>query len=262
MAPSAGLAADRLNFRDSEANALLQLVVDQGTRGHAQFQTTNGTNGTQVSITGIAVPTADDGIASKAYVDSVASGLDMKGQVDYICIGPLMPEGGGETYYYNPTAKIFTITGVGAWDALTTAQIDIEHDGDGDPQTIAEADTGGWFGSHVEFVAAPLEHYYEATQGDTSTATTNFGIRRDWPTRVLLNAERNPKHNGIYWLKDDGSSGNWQLQRTMNFDGNPNGEVKAGGFVFVADGYKYANKGFVLIQDATNPTPGGVHADN
>ena len=257
MAPSARLAADRLNFRDSEANALLQLVVDQGTRGHAQFQTTNGSNGTQVSITGIAVPTADDGIASKAYVDSVASGLDMKGQVDYICIGPLMPEGGGETYYYDSTAKIFTITGVGAWDALTTAQIDIEHDGDGDPQTIAEADIGGWFGSHVEFVAAPLEHYYEATQGDTATATTNFGIRRDWPTRVLLNAERNPKHNGIYWLKDDGSSGNWQLQRTMNFDGNPNGEVKAGGFVFVADGYKYANKGFVLIQDATNPTPGG-----
>ena len=264
MPASARLAADRINFRDAEANALLQLVVDQSNRGEAEFQCTNGANGTKVSIRGIAIPTQDDGIASKAYVDSVASGLDMKGQVDYICHGSLMK--GAETYAYDPTSQTFTMTGVGSWENIGSDQIDIPPGAGTDGpiiQTIGDAVTDGWFGhlnhdgEHVFFHAKPLEFYYEETAGDASTATTNYGIRRDWPTRILVNGETNSKYNGIYWLKDLGETGNWQLVRSSNFDGNPNGEVKAGSFVFVADGYKFANKGFVLIQDYDDPTSGG-----
>lgn len=247
MPASARLAADRITFRDTNADSVLQLRAVSDTPGAGEFTCQNGSNGTKVSITGIATPTADDGIANKGYVDSVASGLDMKGQVDYICHGRLMK--GAETYTYDSVLQIFRINGVGSWFDLLSDAVDVEDDVNGDPQTINAAMTAGFFTTHVNFVAKPLEHYYEATKGDSATATQNTGVKRDWPSRVLVNNEDNAKYNGIYWLKDDGSSGNWVLQRTMNFDGNPNGEVKAGGFVFVADGHRYANKGFVLQQD-------------
>jgi len=249
MPASARLAADRITFRDTNAESVLQLRAVSDTPGAGEFTCQNGSNGTKVSITGIATPTADDGIANKGYVDSVASGLDMKGQVDYICHGKLMK--GAETYTYDSTLQIFRINGVGSWFDLLSDAVDVEDDANGDPQTIAAAATAGFFVTHVNFVAKPLEHYYEVTPGDSSTATQNTGVKRDWPTRVLVNNEDNALYNGIYWLKDDGTgdSSNWVLQRTSNFDGNPNGEVKAGGFVFVADGHRYANKGFVLQQD-------------
>lgn len=262
MSKSVRLAPASLNFKDANANSLLKLDVDSAAPGTARLSTNGG--GT-VSISGIGMPTESTSIASKAYCDSVAQGLTMKGEVAYVTVGPLVRAGGSFTaeYVYGDAAhpNVTVIKGNCTWDELTSVEIDIGPSiVDGLSRSIAKAQVENWFETHTNFLARPTEHYYEETEGDASTATTNFGKRRDWPSRILVNAENDARMNGIYWLKHKGSATDgYVLVRTDNFDGEPvgTGEVHVGCFCFIGDGHKFKNKGMCLQQDPNDPQGGG-----
>jgi hypothetical protein len=65
--------------------------------------------------------------------------------------------------------------------------------------------------------------------------------------------QSNKTQNGVYYLADEGSSTTpWKLVRAKNFNDDPSGEIKAGSFVFVTDGTKHKNHGFVLVADGAS----------
>jgi hypothetical protein len=72
-------------------------------------------------------------------------------------------------------------------------------------------------------------------------------------TRILVMNQSNKQQNGVYYLADDGAtSSSWKLVRAKNFNDDPSGEIKAGSFVFVTDGTKHKNHGFVLVADGAS----------
>ena len=255
MSSSVRLSSTALNFRDTESNSLMKLTATAGTA----TLWSDATDG-RVTLTNLAMPTAASDAATKSYVDSLSAGLAMKGSVAYITHGEIF--GGASDYKFNADTQTFTAKGEVAWEALTSDQIDITPDENGDERTIADARAANYFDSHTDFVARNLEYYHETTLGVTGTATENRGARRDWPTRILVNGETNARLNGIYWIKSLGDENTpFELQRTSNFDSLPTelGEIKPGAFCFVADGLAYASKGMVLVQDAEEPVEGGFN---
>ena len=204
MPKSARLTADTLSFRYAAAGSgttetLIQLSADDANPGTGMFST-QGSG--RVLLTGIEMPTDPSGIASKAYVDSIAQGLTIKGEVSYVTIGPIFET--GSTYVYDAGTEKTTITGAKAWDLIDSTQIDIGprvNDGSS-TRTIAWARADGFFNrtssndgvkGHTSFVARDNEHYYPSREGDlTSPGVTNYGSRTYWPTRILVNAEEDP----------------------------------------------------------------------
>ena len=75
--------ADVKNFGDPGIGADVQFGKSGGRvvydSGNSLFKVT--TDGTTLGNVNVATPTADDHVANKAYVDSVASGLDVKDSV-------------------------------------------------------------------------------------------------------------------------------------------------------------------------------------
>ena len=256
-----------INFRDGSDKANLQLTVTA--KGEGLFSC-DGNNLVRLRSLGLSAPVAADELVTKSYVDSVATGLDMKGQAQYLSIGDLQavyspvtqqvstlnPDGSSTT----ADKVVFQLQGAVPWMSLLTTQIDVEPGAGNTPRPLAAAADPAvdWFGlhgasnMHLPFVARSLEYYY---MDGTGTEMDSKSHRGDWPTRVLVNGQVNQKENGLYWLVDDGSaSGTWVLQRTTNFDGSPYGEIKPGAFIFVADGHLYKNKGFVLTNTDNVPS--------
>ena len=237
-----------INFRDAGNNPNLQLQVTS--KGHGVFSCESGA--VRLRSQGLTAPVDNDEFVTKSYVDSVATGLDMKGQAQYVTIGDLAATYSQETVNSKLVYQLKGTPGV-QWMHLTTDQIDVEPAAGPVPRTLQQAsDDSDWFGLndvatsniHLPFVARTLEFYYS---DGVNPAEDRQSMRGQWPTRVLVNGQTNQKENGLYWLADDGSVSNqWVLQRTQNFDGSPHGEIKPGAFIFVADGYLYKNKGFVL----------------
>ena len=263
---STRVTSDRITFRDGSDDANLQLRVTSKGEGTFECVNSGATEFVRLRSTGLSFPLSNDEYVTKSYVDSVATGLALKGQVAYITVGNLI-----STYAQGTDVDgnaCFSLTGHAPWMALTTDEIDVEPDGDGSPRSLTLASetaaNGGndWFGvngertsdAHLPFVSRTHQFYYEDGDGNVSNNRTQRGM---WPTRILVNMQTNQRENGIYWLEDDGStSGQWKLTRTENFDGSPYGEIKPGAFVFVADGYVSKGKGFVLtnIDNATSLT--------
>ena len=270
---STRIQSSGINFRDDTDNANLELVVTS--KGEGMFSCNSHQELVRLRSIGLTSPAYDDEYVTKSYVDAVATGLTMKGEVSYITVGqfPL------STLYTASTeggVDVFTLQGDTPWMDLTTDVLDVESAANGVVRTLTEASSdvasgrSDWFGEnstpgmHLPFVARTHEFYYQDGSGNVSD---NRAQRGAWPTRVLVNHQDNQKENGIYWLLDDGTTtGAWKLRRTSNFDGNPNGEIKPGAFVFVADGHVNRQKGFVLTNIDNAPsisvTTDGIDGNN
>jgi hypothetical protein len=165
----------------------------------------------------IAEPQLTTDAATKYYVDSVASGLTVKGAVELRTMG-------------NIAADYGQSTGGVANDQLS-------------------ATANGPFGD----LLARLFDLGEATGStkkvsEVSTFTFVANTDESVATRILVMSQTDKKQNGVYYLAHAGSDElPWKLVRAKNFNDDPSGEIKAGSFVFVTDGTKHKNHGFVLV---------------
>lgn len=254
--PSVRVAADIMDFKNASNQSRFKLKITEDGVGEFSFATVNP--GAAVRLTNVALPTSDSDVPNKAYVDSVATGLDMKGRVAYITVGNLV----GATYTYTAATstnpEYWTLTGTDAWSTVLSSQLDI----DSQYANVAAAEAAGYFTSNLGFVARPTE-FYATIDGVVQDSLT---VRQDWPTRILVNDQANSKENGIYWMKSLGTSSSdpWVLQRSELFDGKlngvPAGEIKPGAFVFVSDGHTFKNCGHVLTS-LSNKTSLDVSTD-
>ena len=213
--------------------------------GTASFS--SGAGGT-VRLGGISEPSADNDAANKKYVDGKAQGLTLKGTVAYITIGNLPG-----VYSYSSatdnTGGFFITSNAGDWGNVTNKMLDISDPSASNTTTelVSQAmSDSAWKLANVQFKSSAWEYY----NGDAAAPGNNTSVRTHWPTRVLVNAQSNAKENGIYYLYDYSSDteAKWVLKRASNFDSTPAGEVHAGAFVFVEDGFRHKNHGFTLMQ--------------
>jgi len=211
---SSALRKDSLDFR-SNGNVRCKLAVSEDSK--ALF---SGVAGAKVTLAGIAHPTSDFEAATKYYVDTVASGLTVKGSVQYAVTGNLDVE-----YSEDRTALV----GTGEFSGLSAALFDLNP---ANGSTIALQTASPGFASY-----API-----AANADELVAT-----------RFLVKGQTDKKRNGVYFLEASSSTG-WTLRRCANFNDDPSGEIKAGSFVFLTSGYRHVNHGFVLISDAGEKT--------
>ena len=211
---SSALRKDSLDFR-SNGNVRCKLAVSEDSK--ALF---SGVAGAKVTLAGIAHPTSDFEAATKYYVDTVASGLTVKGSVQYAVTGNLDVQ-----YSEDRTALV----GTGAFSALSAALFDLNP---ANGATIALQTASPGFASY-----API-----AANADELVAT-----------RFLVKGQTDKKRNGVYFLEASTAEG-WTMRRCANFNDDPSGEIKAGSFVFLTSGYRHVNHGFVLISDAGEKT--------
>ena len=210
---SSALRKDSLDFR-TDGNVRCKLAVSQDNK--ALF---SGVAGAKVTLAGIAHPTSDFEAATKYYVDTVASGLTVKGAVQYAALGNLDVQ-----YSEDRTALV----GTGEFSALSAALFDLNP---ANGETIALQTASAGFASAGY---API-----AANADELVAT-----------RFLVKGQTDKKRNGVYFLEASSSTG-WTLRRCANFNDDPSGEIKAGSFVFVTSGKTHKNHGFVLIADGS-----------
>ena len=213
---SSALRKDSLDFR-TDGNVRCKLAVSQDNT--ALF---SGVAGAKVTLAGIAHPTSDFEAATKYYVDTVASGLTVKGSVQYAVLGNLDAQ-----YSEDRTALV----GTGAFSALSASLFDLNI---ANGATIALQTASAGFASAGY---API-----AANADEIVAT-----------RFLVKGQTDKTRNGVYFLEASTAEG-WTLRRCANFNDDPSGEIKAGSFVFLTSGYRHVNHGFVLISDAGEKT--------
>ena len=213
---SSALRKDSLDFR-TDGNVRCKLAVSQDNK--ALF---SGVAGAKVTLAGIAHPTSDFEAATKYYVDTVASGLTVKGAVQYAALGNLDVQ-----YSEDRTALV----GTGEFSALSAALFDLNP---ANGETIALQTASAGFASAGY---API-----AANADELVAT-----------RFLVKGQTDKKRNGVYFLEASSSTG-WTLRRCANFNDDPSGEIKAGSFVFLTSGYRHVNHGFVLVSDVGEKT--------
>jgi uncharacterized ubiquitin-like protein YukD len=211
---SSALRKDSLDFR-SDGAVRCKLAVSEDSK--ALF---SGVAGAKVTLAGIAHPTSDFEAATKYYVDTVASGLTVKGSVQYAVTGNL------EVQY---SEDRMALVGTGAFSALSAALFDLNPL---NGATIALQTASPGFANY-----API-----AANADELVAT-----------RFLVKGQTDKKRNGAYFLEASTADG-WTLRRCANFNDDPSGEIKAGSFVFVTSGYRHVNHGFVLVSDAGEKT--------
>jgi len=109
---------------------------------------------------------------------------------------------------------------------------------------------------YVDIVASglqPKSAVFVATTGNTTLSGSPKvidGISVDNGTRVLVKDQTNPVENGVYVVSD----GTWQ--RSSDFDGTPQGEIKQGALIPVITGNSQHNTLWVLI--TPDPITGGT----
>jgi hypothetical protein len=175
--------------------------------------TFKGQNDARTLLRNIAEPQLTTDAATKYYVDSVASGLTVKGAVKLRTMGNIDADYGG--------ALNNELSATGSFGSIASTVFDLDAD---DGATLADQ------------VASNKFTYVAST--DESLAT-----------RFLVMSQSNEKENGVYYLENAGGASplSWKLVRATNFNDDPSGEIKAGSFVFVTDGNKHKNHGFVLV---------------
>ena len=177
----------------------------------------------RVLLRNVAEPVSTADAATKYYVDSVASGLTVKGSVAYRTMLNIPAQ--YNTDSTDPLIKYNVLKGTGAFGALAANIFDVT------VPTMA----GG--------ATAKLD---DVTVDWNPVASTDETVA----TRFLVMNQSTKQQNGVYYLHSAGGSGaDWELRRATNFNDDPTGEIKAGSFVFVTSGKVHTNHGFVLIAD-------------
>ena len=230
------LGKSTMTFYDGLPKGTIQNGVPKETEGTVRSVIVSDTNvatpsftfqgansSTRVLLRNVAEPVSTADAATKYYVDSVASGLTVKGSVAYRTMLNL-PATYDETST-DPLIKYNVLKGNGAFGALAASVFDVT------VPTMA----GG--------ATATLD---DVTVDWNPVASTDETVA----TRFLVMNQSNKKQNGVYYLHSAGGSGaDWELRRATNFNDDPTGEIRAGSFVFVTNGKVHTNHGFVLIAD-------------
>jgi hypothetical protein len=152
---SSALRRDSIDFRvDGEVRC--KLSVDEDSK--AAF---SGKNGAMVALAGIAHPRSDHEAATKYYVDTVASGLTMKGSVHYAVTGDL------EAASYTDS---MLLVGDGAFSELRASLFDLD---------VTRGRT-----IEAQFSTEPL-----VADADELVAT-----------KFLVNGQVDKRQNGVYFL--------------------------------------------------------------
>ena len=204
---SSALRRNSLDFRvDGEVRCKLGFEENKATF--------SGAGGAKVALGGLADPIHEHEAATKHYVDSVASGLTVKGSVHYVVTSNLAAEYGAHN-----GADNMQLVGNKSFAELDASLFDLD------------LENGGTVGEHTNesFIAS----------GDELVAT-----------KFLVNAQLDNKQNGVYFLAE--AAPRWVLQRYAGlFDASAGaGALKPGSFVFVERGHRKANHGFVLVSNA------------
>jgi hypothetical protein len=191
--------------------------------GEASFTpsfTFKGQNDARALLRNIAEPQLTTDAATKYYVDSVASGLTVKGAVKLRTMGHI------EATYSSSTGAVANdqLSATGSFGSMLATLFDLGEES-GSSKTVSQ--------TTLTFV----------DDADETVAT-----------RILVMNQSNKKQNGVYYLADAGGASplSWKLVRAKNFNDDPSGEIKAGSFVFVTDGTKHKNHGFVLVADGAS----------
>jgi hypothetical protein len=185
--------------------------------------TFKGQNDARTLLRNIAEPQLTTDAATKYYVDSVASGLTVKGSVTLRTMGHI------EATYGQSTGGVANdqLSATGSFGSLLATLFDLDA---ADGATLAAQ------------VASQKFAYVASTD---ETVATRF--------LVMNQSTAKKTQNGVYYLADEGSDSRpWKLVRAKNFNDDPSGEIKAGSFVFVTDGNKHKNHGFVLVADGAS----------
>lgn len=181
--------------------------------------TFKGQNDARTLLRNIAEPQLTTDAATKYYVDSVASGLTVKGSVTLRTMGHI------EATYGSSTGAVANdqLSATGSFGELLATLFDLGEESNSN-KTVSQ--------TSLAFV----------DDADETVAT-----------RILVMNQSDKQQNGVYYLADDGAtSSSWKLVRAKNFNDDPSGEIKAGSFVFVTDGTKHKNHGFVLVADGAS----------
>ena len=227
-----------IEFRES-SSASSNTKVGFGVSGSSDCKIYTA-SGAPCVVRNIKDGTTSDSVATKGYVDDLVFGITSKGVVQYATkdaedSGISLPV----TYTYSSGEAYLVSNGTMNWDQLTNNHIDIEH------ASIATAQSAGYFATHTPFVAS-IHEFYSTTDPSGSSRTNP----KDWPTRIMVNNQTDPQQNGLYYLYQ--TQAPWKLKRLSKFDtAITDGEIKAGCFIFVTAGFKYANRGYVLRSDGT-----------
>ena len=204
---SSALRRDSLDFRvDGEVRC--RLGFDES---RATF---SGAAGARVALGGLADPQHEHEAATKRYVDSVASGLTVKGSVQYVVTGNL------DAAY---AADNMQLVGQAAFGELLASLFDLDPE---DGARVGQHTAEGIVASNDERVA----------------------------TKFLVNAQTNKRQNGVYFLAQSEPAWTLQRCASLFDASNGNGELKPGSFVFVERGHRKANYGFVLVSRAGEAT--------
>jgi hypothetical protein len=217
-------------------------------------------------------PTQSTDLATKAYVDGLANGLDIKASVALGTTANLTSTYSEVTI--STTGTIGSITGTGPWTATITGMSSTAGLSAGSPISATNG-TGTLFGGAptsvvVASVTGGTSITYTVTGGSTPTAGTVTNIKLSGigatltnagaqaaltldsipvvaGDRILVKDQTNSVQNGIYTVTTVGSiSTNWVLTRATDFDNTPGLEVSPGTFVFVEKGTNNADNGYVV----------------
>jgi hypothetical protein len=222
--PTGSKNLDGTAAADPVVRATILAETDITTNSIGPSFTFQGFEGARALLRNVAEPKVTSDAATKYYVDSVASGLTVKGAVKVRTLLPL------------PDAVYGTPAGAGA---VSNSQISALGPFGSIDSTIFDLDVAD--GATLAAQLANSKFVYVASTDETLA------------TRFLVMDQAVKTQNGVYYLADDGSGAevgaSWKLVRSNNFNDDPSGEIKAGSFVFVTSGKAHKNHGFVLIAD-------------
>ena len=229
--------APKLTETDATPVPRARIIADKRVAGQTFTPsfTFKGDNDARTLLRNIAEPQATTDAATKYYVDSVASGLTVKGAVKLRTMGNIdAMYGASRSGVLNDQLSATT---PGAFGDLLATLFDL----------------GEESGSTKKISATSFT--YTASE-DESVAT-----------RFLVMNQNPETQNGVYYLEDAGSASTpWKLVRSTNFNDDPSGEIKAGSFVFVTEGTAHKNHGFVLVAagqatilSTTSASPNNLH---